>query len=135
MVNMKDIALDTNAAIDLLNGKSEVTELLKGFDLIFLPVTVVGELLFGAKNSSRKKENLLNFRNFIESCEVLDTNGLIAEEYSDIRMNLKEKGRPIPENDIWIAAICRSNSIPIITRDKHFKLIENLEVLELVLND
>ena len=109
---MKDIALDTNAAIDLLNGKSEVTELLKGFDLIFLPVTVVGELLFGAKNSSRKKENLLNFRNFIESCEVLDTNGLIAEEYSDIRMNLKEKGRPIPENDIWIAAICRSNAIP-----------------------
>jgi len=129
---MKGIALDTNAAIDLLNGKPEVTKMLKGFDLIFLPVTVVGELLFGAKNSSRKKENLSIFRNFIDSCEILDANSLIAEEYSDIRMDLKEKGRPIPENDIWIAAICRSNSIPIITRDKHFKLIAGIEVVELI---
>jgi len=127
---MKEVALDTNAAIDVLNGKPEIIELLKKFDLIFLPITVVGELLFGAKNSNRKKENLSSFRNFIESCEILDTNSLIAEEYSDIRMSLKNKGRPIPENDIWIAAICKSNSIPIITRDKHFKLIVNLEVID-----
>ena len=105
---MKAIALDTNIAIAVLNGQKTIIDQLQAFNMIYLPVTVAGELLFGAKNSQKRSNNLEKFRAFINSFEILDINYLIAEEYSDIRLKLKQKGKPIPENDIWIAAICVS---------------------------
>lgn len=126
---MNAIALDSNIAIAVLNGNKALIRKLQAFEMIYLPVTVSGELLFGAKNSQQRSTNLDKFRNFIKNCEVLDINYLIAEEYSDIRLKLKQKGKPIPENDIWIAAICIVNGLPLLTSDKHFLEIENLEVI------
>jgi len=125
---MKEIALDTNIAVDLLNGKPEVIEKLRQFDMIYLPATVCGELMFGAKNSGKRKDNIANFRSFISNCEALEINSLVAEEYSDIRIEMKKKGRPIPENDIWIAAICVSNGVSLMTRDQHFENIDQLRI-------
>lgn len=65
MVEMRGVALDTNAAIALLNGKGSIQDALRNYDIVFLPATVVGELLFGAKNSQRKAANLKKFRAFI----------------------------------------------------------------------
>lgn len=124
---MKKIALDTNIAISLLNGNEEIVKRVKSFDAIYLPITVCGELLFGAKNSGKSNTNLAFYRDFISACEILDTNALVAEEYSNIRLELKMKGNPIPENDIWIAAICRSYGIPLYTLDKHFANISSLD--------
>jgi tRNA(fMet)-specific endonuclease VapC len=86
---MDKIALDTNIAIDLLNGKSEVLASIGKFDLVCLPVTVCGELLFGAKNSGKSKSNELKYKNFINTCLILETNSLVAEKYADIRFALK----------------------------------------------
>lgn len=127
---MKKIALDTNVAISLLNGNREIVEKVKSFDSIYLPITVCGELLFGAKNSAKSKTNLAFYRDFISTCEILDTNALVAEEYSSIRLELKLKGNPIPENDIWIAAICKSYGIPLYTLDKHFANISSLDTFQ-----
>ena len=128
---MQQIALDTNIAIDLLNGNQDLLERLGTFDLLCLPVTVCGELLFGALNSGRPEENLQRFKAFIDACEVLNSNVVVAEEYSIIRKALKEIGRPIPENDIWIAAICQVNEIPLLTKDKHFSHIEGMVLIDL----
>ncbi len=129
---MNSIALDTNIAIDVLNENLGVIEKLQAYDLIYLPVTVAGELLFGAKNSAKRKNNLNRFRAFIDSCLEIQVDSLIAEEYSDIRLALKKEGRPIPENDIWIAATCKVNGLKLMTRDRHFKYVEglNLEIIE-----
>jgi tRNA(fMet)-specific endonuclease VapC len=129
---MKRVALDTNVAVDLLNGDETVLARLKQYDMIYLPVTVSGELLFGAKNSKNREINLENFRKFISSCEELAVNNLVAEEYSDIRLALKKKGRPIPENDVWIAAICIANDLEFLTRDSHFSSIEGLKLARIV---
>jgi tRNA(fMet)-specific endonuclease VapC len=59
----------------------------------------------------------------------LNINELIAIEYANVRLQLKQIGRPIPENDIRIAAICKVNDIPLITRDKHLTYVEDLEVI------
>lgn len=126
---MSQIALDTNIAVDLLNGKNEIIEKLEVFEEICLPITVCGELLFGALNSGRSVKNLERFKDFIESCLLLNINSLIAEEYAKLRKELKEKGRPMPENDIWIGATCRSNKIPIFIRDKHFEFIEGITLI------
>jgi len=126
---MKRIALDTNIAVEVLNGNQDTIERLQKFDVLYLPITACGELLFGAKNSKKSKTNEKKLKAFIKSCKTLNSNILIAEEYANIRLELKEKGNPIPENDIWIAAICKVNNIPIATRDKHFKNIDGLKIV------
>jgi tRNA(fMet)-specific endonuclease VapC len=127
---MNTIALDTNIAVDVLNGKGETIGLLQGYEVLCLPVTVCGELLFGAINSANRAKNENKYRTFIESCVILDSNSLVAEEYAEVRLSLKQKGRPIPENDIWIAAACIVNGIPLMSRDKHFNNIEKLQLIK-----
>jgi tRNA(fMet)-specific endonuclease VapC len=125
---MKDIALDTNFAISFLNGNKETAEALEEYDRFFLPVTVCGELLFGARNSSRVSSNLERYVSFINSCHVLEIGFEVSDIYSEIRLSLKKKGRPIPENDIWIAAICFAYGVPLFTNDKHFSFVDGLEI-------
>ncbi len=124
------VVLDTNIVVDILNGKQTIIGLIKQYDVICLPVTVCGELLFGAKNSGSRVKNEAKYGAFIASCVVLDTNSLVAEEYAQIRLALKQKGKPIPENDIWIAAICAVNDIPLLSHDKHFENIEGLQLIK-----
>lgn len=129
MVNMESIALDTNIVIDILNDKQSTIRLLKGFPVICLPIVVCGELLFGALNSKKHGTNVPLFHNFIKSCSILETNILVAEQYAEIRLQLKLSGKPIPENDIWIAALCIVNEIPLLTFDNHFTFIKNLNLV------
>lgn len=125
---VKRIALDTNAVIAILNNQTEIYHLLGKYDTICLPVTVCGELIFGAKNSKLSARNEKKYYEFINSCELLDINFLIAESYASLRLNLKKSGKPIPENDIWIAATCLVNGVPLCTYDKHFHAIKELVI-------
>jgi tRNA(fMet)-specific endonuclease VapC len=61
--------------------------------------------------------------------QLLSVNLLVAENYAVVRKELKDRGRLIPENDIWIAAICLSHNLPLITKDKHFKEIASLTLV------
>ncbi|OQW75258.1 MAG: hypothetical protein BVN35_09165 [Proteobacteria bacterium ST_bin11] len=125
------IALDTNIVIDLLNNKHTVAILLNNYQNIYLPVTVCGELLFGAKNSNKSLENEQKCLEFIRACSLLNVNELVAEEYANTRKVLKTKGRPIPENDIWIAATCIVNNIPLLTFDSDFQHVDDLILIEI----
>ena len=125
---MVDLALDTNIVIAILNNEIRIEKKFPAVKNFFLPITVCGELLFGARNSARKKENEEGCWNFIRQTNILNNNLLVAEEYAFIRKELKDSGRPIPENDIWIAAACRANQIPLCSRDKHFRFIDNLTI-------
>lgn len=127
---MNEIALDTNVAIELLNGKQEIIKIVQQYDSIYLPVTVCGELLFGAKNSTQKVKNESKYKAFINTCIILDTNELVAETYAEVRLALKTKGKPIPENDIWISALCIVNDIPLASLDHHFINIEFLKLIK-----
>ena len=125
---MTSIALDTNIAVEILNNNELTINLLRQFDLVHLPITVCGELLFGAKNSSRIYYNLPRFEAFISRCQILDTVEPVAAEYSSIKKHLKDTGSPIPENDIWIAAICKVYDVMLFTRDGHFSKIPTLRL-------
>lgn len=123
-------ALDTNVAIDLLNGNVEILLNYEKYTSLYLPVTVCGELLYGAINSNNSKKNLIKYRGFISNCTILNINSAVAEKYASIRKGLKDKGTPIPENDIWIAATCIVYEIPLATNDMHFSNIEGLKLTE-----
>ena len=125
------VALDTNVAVDFLRGIKNIENEVLNFNVIYLPVTVCGELIFGAINSTKKEKNIIETRKFINNCKILSINYLVSEQYANIRAYLKSTGKPIPENDIWIAAVCSTNNIPLFSHDKHFKNI-NKRFLELV---
>lgn len=125
------ISLDTNIVIRLFKNDPVITKTLVTVSPFCLPIPVIAELLCTARNSSRQKENLKVYNEFIEVCNVLNITRETADHYSSIRLELKQKGRPIPENDLWIASICREQNLPLITGDAHFDNINGLKVIKL----
>lgn len=109
------ISLDTNIVIRLFKNDFAVIKMLAGFSTVYLPTPVVAELLFTARNSSRPEENLKTYNEFIDACKVLNITRETANHYSTLRLELKQKGRPIPENDLWIAAVCIEQNLPLVT--------------------
>ncbi len=123
------LAVDTNAAIAYREGIPAVCTLIESAETFFLPVIVLGELLYGAINSSKPEKNVQAINKFSASSVLMPVDEAVATRYAKIRSDLKMKGHPIPENDIWIASICLELSVPILSNDSHFDYIENLEVI------
>lgn len=124
------ILLDTNIIIALFAGEKNVLTELENSTEVFVPAVVLGELFYGAQNSERKEMNLATIWNFTKSVSVMNCDNETAFNYGKIKQQLKLKGTPIPENDIWIGALAKQNQITLITRDKHFKLIPGILVAE-----
>lgn len=123
------LALDTNAVIAYREGISDVCKLVEGADVIILPVTVIGELLYGALNSKKNRNNEKFVHEFAGYSLVMQIDESVAARYAKVRFDLKRRGNPIPENDIWIAAACLNLKVPILSRDDHFKLVPGLNVI------
>ena len=121
-----EIALDTSAAIRFLNGEITITERVLALPEIVLPMIVVGELLFGAENSTRPLQNLPRYLEFISVCEVVPLGRKTATIYARTRLALKRKGRPIPMNDVWIAAQCIQHGWVLVTDDTDFDYVDGL---------
>ena len=79
-------------------------------------------------NSRHVETNLPRIQQLIQESITFEMGSETALLYAKTRMALKQKGRPIPENDIWIAASCLEHDITLITNDTHFKWIEGLTV-------
>jgi tRNA(fMet)-specific endonuclease VapC len=127
--NNNRIALDSNAFIAYRQGIGEVCKLVDRSGEIFVPVIVIGELLFGALNSTHVAKNRAAIATLTQNSIVAFIDQSIAERYADVRLALKQGGTPIPENDMWIAASCLRLDVPLLTNDKHFDLIPDLEVI------
>jgi tRNA(fMet)-specific endonuclease VapC len=109
------VALDTNHAIHVLNDVPAVISWLNAFDHLCVPVTVVGELLYGAMNSARSAENLAKVYALVARCHVWETTVRTSRTYAELRLDLKRRGRPVPENDLWIAAACVERDVALAT--------------------
>jgi tRNA(fMet)-specific endonuclease VapC len=120
--------LDTNIVIAIFAGDFAVTQHLAGIDEVFLPSVVLGELYYGSFKSSRVSANLKRIDEFATSNSVLVCDAATASQYGDIKHHLRVKGRPIPENDIWIAAVAKQHQLTLATRDRHFSDVEGLLV-------
>ncbi len=123
--------LDTNIIIGLFGKDPQVHELLDKAEEIFVPCIAIGELYFGAYRSSRVQENIERIFEFSMSNTVLGCNSDTAQKYGKVKYNLKEKGQPIPENDIWIAAIAQQYDLTLFSKDPHFEVIEGLKFIRL----
>ena len=120
------VALDTSVAIALLAGEAS-SFLAQPLTEILLPAPVIGELRYGALNSRRVADNLAAVERLVSRCRVLDIPASTAVTNARLRLTLKQAGKPIPENDLWIAALCVEHRVPLATLDRHFDAVEGLE--------
>jgi len=118
--------LDTNAAIAVLKNASALNAAFGPDDTFYLSLVTVGELSFGAYHSARIGQNLGRLGQFLHGVVVLPFDRETADEYGHVCAELRRKGRPIPANDIWIAAQARRFALPLVTRDGHFEAVEGL---------
>lgn len=122
-----DLILDTNALSAFFDGASEVVAKASRAERMALPVIVMGEYRFGLRSSRLRKEREQNLEALAKTVEVLPVLESTTAIYAEIRHELKRKGRPVPENDIWIASLAREYQLNILTRDKHFDAIPGIK--------
>ena len=122
--------LDTNIVIALFAEDAAVQQRLTEANEVFVPSIVIGELYYGARKSARVMENLARIDEFVASNTVLPCDTETAQQYGDIKNKLRAKGRPIPENDIWIAAIAIQYQLTLVARDRHFHEVDGLRIEE-----
>lgn len=121
--------LDTSIIIHSFKSHNDIVQKLDSFDEVFVPVFVVGELLFGAYKSSNPEKNLLQISLFLNNCAIINPNNVTAEYYGKVKAFLYQRGKPLPENDIWIAAIVKQYDLPLYTTDKHFTEVEGITLV------
>ena len=120
--------LDTNIAIALLDNELKVQQAMSKAEQVFLSPIVAGELYYGSLSSQRQKTNLTRLNSFVESIVSLVCDIDTAAIYGEIKSKLRSKGRPIPDNDLWIAAIALQYGLTLVTRDRHFAEVDGLNV-------
>jgi tRNA(fMet)-specific endonuclease VapC len=123
--------LDTNAIIQVFKNKNNVADLLDKIQEVYVPATVIGELKFGAYYSVNTQKHLDQINEFLTNCITLQIDSFTADPYGIIKANLAKKGKPIPENDIWIAAIAILHNLPLFTNDAHFSEIDTVKLFNI----
>ena len=128
------LVLDTNVYCDYAEGIPNVVDYMAvhGED-IFLPSIVIGELTYGFMKGSRQKFNEKKLQEVIKKLQVkiINVNQNVSRKYALIYLSLVKKGNKIPINDVWIAACCMEVGGTLLTRDRHFQNVEQIETMVL----
>ncbi|WP_266367098.1 type II toxin-antitoxin system VapC family toxin [Tellurirhabdus rosea] len=120
--------LDTNIIVAFLKGESSIVERVVSPIELKVCSIIIGELLYGAYNSTKVEANLERVEQVKELIDSIPINDGTAAVYGRLKQHLKRNGTPIPENDVWIAAIALQNNLTLATRDRHFDKIDGLVV-------
>jgi tRNA(fMet)-specific endonuclease VapC len=129
---MRKVLLDTNAYVRYLAGDERVLEGLGSADRVYMSVFVLGELFAGFKAGKRPAENRRILERFLDkpSVRVLEASRETAEVFGALKDTLKRSGRPIPMNDVWIAAQALETGAVLVTYDGHFRDVPGLRLWE-----
>ncbi|MGQ7855715.1 type II toxin-antitoxin system VapC family toxin [Pedobacter sp. WC2501] len=123
------VLLDTNIISALLKGDISVANHIDSTSEVYLSSIVIGELFYGAEYSVKVEQNIANIKQLIATYNILEIDNDTTLVYGKIKADLRKKGTPIPENDIWIASSAIQHKLKLSTRDKHFLQISNLRIL------
>ena len=122
------VAIDTNRLTDLLRGDARLAERLGACDEVWVPLVVLGEIKAGFHGGTQRHRNEALLQRFLAKAtvSVLLPGRETAEHYARIFVQLKRAGTPVPDNDLWIAALALEHDLTLITRDRHFDRISQL---------
>ena len=130
------ILLDSNAYSEFMRGNHRVRDLVRDAEEILLSAIVVGEQLFGFRQGNRFEQNLAELRSFLQRPYVsfVPVGPVTADRYSRIAASLKAKGRPIPTNDVWIAAHAMETGADLVSADTHFEDIDEIAWVRVIVD-
>lgn len=128
-MNGKLYLLDTNIIIDLFKHDAGLIAQIPNIKHPFVSSITIGELFYGALNSSNPIKHFQQIKDFLSICQIVEVGSGTAKFYGEIKTQLKKNGTPIPENDIWLSASAKENGFILLTQDKHFKTVENIILL------
>jgi tRNA(fMet)-specific endonuclease VapC len=122
------LLLDTNAYVALMKGHNGVANRIRKAERVCLSAIVAGELLFGFRSGSRFEKNMSELDRFLENrfVEFLPVSYTTADRFGRIAALLRQRGTPMPSNDIWIAAHAIESGAELLSFDRHFENIESL---------
>jgi len=124
------LILDTNALSAAADRDPAALEVVARAHRLAVPVIVLGEYQLGIAQSRHRTEYENWLREWIGTVTVLDIDDETTHHYAAIGLELKRSGKPIPANDLWIAALCRQHSLPLVSQDRHFDLVKGLERID-----
>lgn len=107
------VLLDTSVVIAYFRKDPALHGKIENIDDVYLPLAVLGELLYGARKSTQTRKMLEEVRSFSSGCILLLPDEATADLYGQIKANLSVAGKAIPENDIWIAAAALQHHLPL----------------------
>jgi tRNA(fMet)-specific endonuclease VapC len=120
------VILDTNALSAIVDGDANIAKVLPP-ERLAIPVIVLGEFQFGVEQSRRRDRYIQWLSEQLSDYEILEITATSARYYAEIRLESKQNGKPLPSNDVWIAALCRQHNLPILSRDRHFDVVKGLQ--------
>jgi predicted nucleic acid-binding protein len=121
------LILDTNALSAIADAEPGASALFSKARRVAIPVIVLGEFRFGIGHSRNKQRYERWLEELVSVCGVLVVDEETAIPYAGIRAELKQAGTPIPSNDMWIAALARQHALPVLSRDRHFDLVKEVQ--------
>jgi tRNA(fMet)-specific endonuclease VapC len=123
------VLVDTNVVVAYFRGDRIMHPRFAGVSPIYLPWVVLGELHFGAQRAQRRQEQLAYIYGLLTYAAVLFPDQDTTEVYGQVKAELARLGKPIPDNDLWIAAVAMQHDLPLATRDAHFAQVPGLKTL------
>ena len=123
------VLVDTNVVVAYFRGDQALQPRFAGLTPVYLPWVVLGELHFGAQRAQRRQEQLAYIHDLLTYAVVLFADQETTEVYGQVKAELAQLGKPIPDNDIWIAAMARQYDLPLASRDSHFSVVPRLTTL------
>lgn len=125
---MRPVLIDTNAYVSYKQGNPLVAEVIKYAETLAMSPVVLGELMSGFECGNRIKKKRDELQQFLASprIKVFSISADTANFYRKIYFSLRNKGKPIPTNDLWIAAQMLENGCVLCSYDKHFKEIDSI---------
>lgn len=115
--------LDTNAVSAWAEHDPSAWRLIEAQEFLCLPVIVLGEFRFGLRGSRKRSVLEPELEVLEQTVRVLEVTRETAAVYATVRFELKQRGTPIPENDVWVAALARQHGLPVMSRDAHFDCV------------
>ena len=128
------LILDTNIYADYAEGVPDTVEFIATHgDQLFIPSVVLGELHFGFIKGRARQFNERKLQQFINrlKVEIIEVTADVARKYATIYFSLQRKGTKIPINDVWISACCMEVGGTLVTKDKHFERVDQIEAIVL----
>lgn len=123
-----EFLIDTNAIVKLLARDPSLRWKMGHNFRCWISFATVGELFAGAHQSNRRAENISEIEHLCTEIPVVSWDFQISDEYGRVHASLRRKGKPIPQNDVWIAATALRHGMTLITLDKHFSFVEHLPI-------